>query len=508
MAQQKLTVQQKADMYDKQKARIDRFDNANEALKKLRDLTKNITHSTINTFSKDDLRTYLEAIGTNEKNLRNLSRYLYYRSHIYFRLCHFYSTMFDFRCRKVIPSYSVTGNNNDKTILKGYSDSLDILDAINLQGNAQELLERCFVEDVVYSIHFMDDTGSFFYILDPDYCVISGRYMTGNYSFAVDMSKYTSVAKQQELEWLGEPLTSMYQEYQRTKVKYQEVPEPYGACFKFRTDDWQTVVPPFVSLFNSIINLADLENYQAIADEQQIYKLIYMKLKTLSGTKESDDFEISPDLAVNYFNKMLNEALPDYVAGAIVPGSDDLGVVGFNDSADTDTNRVENAQTTILNTSGGGMILNTSKITTQAGFEAALKAETEFGVSSLLPQFDGFCNMVLRNKLGSKAAKVNHFEVSVYTKKMLADDLLKSCQYSYANRLAYNTCLGFSEKDTMATLYLENQILHLPDLMKFPLDSSFTSSGSEDGYTTEVGQGAPTKDAGDLSDSGSRSRDE
>lgn len=84
--------------------------------------------------------------------------------------------------------------------------------------------------------------------------------------------------------------------------------------------------------------------------------------------------------------------------------------------------------------------------------------------------------------------------------------MLKSAQYSYPNRLAYNTCLGITERETLAMLYFENEVLKLPELMKYPLSSSFTSSGTEDGYTSEVGQGAPKKDAGDLTNKGDESR--
>lgn len=499
-----LTVAEKARLYEEQRQN---FAATDDAMKNLRDITKAFDHETIRTFDKETLRRYMKNIGSNEKSLRNVSRFLYYNSHIYFRLVRFYSSMTRLDCRKVIPQYEAGSSPDQKKFLKNYNDTLNLLDNINMQGNIQECLERVFVEDVCYGIFFMDDTGSFIYILDPDYCVINSKYQTGNFGFAVDMSQFNSLKKQQELQWLGEPLVSMYDQYKETKIKYQSVPQEYAFCLKFRTDTWNTVIPPFISLFNNLINLNDLQNIQAVADEQQIYKMIYMKMKTISGSKRADDFEVSPNLAIKYFNRILDEAIPDYVAGAVVPGTDDLGVIDFSDSADSDTNRVENAQTTILNTSGGGMILNTSKITTQAGFEAALKAETEFALSSILPQIDGFVNMILLNKLGKNAAKVEHFEVSVYTVDKLADSLLKAAQYSFPMRLAYGTCIGFSEKDQLAMLYLENEALNLPEKMTYPLSSSFTQSSTEDGYTSEIGQGAPTKDASDLSDAGSKSRD-
>ena len=229
----------------------------------------------ISTYSKEELRTYLKSIGKNEKSLRKLSRYLYYRSHIYYRLVQFYSNMFDLRCRKVVPRYDLVKAPDGNKMLKEYQNTLKSLDNMNLQDNMIEPITRCFIEDVCYAFFFSDDDGSFFYILDPDMCKIDSRYMTGDFGFAIDMSKWSNAAKQEQMLMIGEPLISMYKEYEKTNIKWQHCPDKYAACFKFRTDDWETIIPPFLSLFIGLINLEDLEDVQAIADAQQIYKLIY-----------------------------------------------------------------------------------------------------------------------------------------------------------------------------------------------------------------------------------------
>jgi len=473
------------------------YAEASKTAKRLKDTTRSDNIS-VSAFNKENLISYMSNIGSNERNLRSVSQYLYYRSHIYMRLVHFYADMFDLRCRLVVPKYDLTKSQNASTFLKNYNSTIDLLDRFNLHNNMNEVLKKCLVQDVYYGLFYHDDTGAFFYTLDPDYCKIDSRYMTGDFGFAMDMTYWRSAARQAELDWLGEPLVSMYREYERTGVKWVHCDDEYAACFKFRVDDWQLVIPPFLSLFINLINLEDLADVQAVADAQQIYKLIYLPMEVLSGTKQSDDFEISPDLMLEYFNKMLDQALPDYVSAAMVPGNK-LDYIDFSDNAAKDTDRVQEASTTILNTSGGGMVLNTSKITTQAGFQAALKCETEFVLSPLLPQIDAFTNRMLIQELGDKAAKVRHFEVSVYTKDDFRKSMLESCQYSYSNKLAYNTLLGISEKETIAMQYLEEEVLKLHDIMKYPLSSSFTQSSND--------VGRPASEDGDLSDEGSRSRD-
>ena len=262
------------------------------------------------------------------------------------------------------------------------------------------------------------------------------------------------------------------------------------------------IIPPMATLFQELASLMDLADYQAIADEQSIYKLVTLPMKVLSGAKLADDFEISPDLSYEYFTKMVREALPDYVSAAMVPG-DGLEVVNFADSAaDKDVDRYEQSQNTILSTAGGGAVINTNNLNNTAMFNAWLKAETEFAISSLLPQLEGFANMQLRIELGDNACKIKFFEVSVYTKKDLAEDLLTSAQHSFSTRLAYLTTQGISEKDALAMEFLENEVLHLNTLMNHPLQSSYTTAGVQG----EVGEGRPEEDPENLSPSGDRSR--
>ena len=104
---------------------------ANDAIKLLRDVTKTSTKP-ISAFNKDSLRTYLQNIGTNEKNLRNLSRYLYYRSPVYHRLIMYNANMFCLNARSVIPQYDITGNNDATSVLKNYNDTLTLLEKLNI----------------------------------------------------------------------------------------------------------------------------------------------------------------------------------------------------------------------------------------------------------------------------------------------------------------------------------------------------------------------------------------
>lgn len=485
------------------------YANAKKALESLILNDPNGTRATktLNQYTKEAIRGYLLRPYNQESNIRKAAIYLYYRSQILFRIVNWYATMWDLNCRKVIPEYNLTKSNNASKMKKAYNETLDKLDVYDIQGGLYEVLVKCYLQDVCYSFFLRDDTGAFFYILDPDECTIDSKYYSKDYGFSVDMSKWNTAARQNLIEWMGEPLQSMWREYQSTNQKWVHVPDEYAACFKFRSDE-SSIISPFAQMLPELANLSDVEDIQSLADEQSILKLLIYPMKTLSGSKSPDQFEVTPDLALEYFYKLVDEMLPSYVSAAPIMG-ESLDVVDFSTtSADKDIDRVSRSQNQILATGGGGALINANMITSNAALEAWLEAEGRFAITSLMPQIEGFTNRMLNYDLPNHS-KVEYFRTTVYTKKKLADDLLKSCQYSFANRIFYNAVLGIKEKQTLAMLEFENNILGLPELMKYPLSSSFTSSGStEDGYTTEIGQGAPKKDSGSLTDSGDRSRNQ
>ena len=490
------TAAEMRNVYEKSKRSMKNFEDAMNGIKSLRDVTKTST-KTVTAFNKDSLRQYLQNIGSNEKNLRNLSRYLYYRCHPYYRLVMYNANMFCLDARSVIPEYDLLKGGDANKMLKSYQETIDILDKMNLQYEMLKAYITCFREDVFYGCAYYDETGLFILPLDPDYCKISGVYNTGDFSFHMDMSYFRS--RQTILEMWGEPFVSMYRAYESdtTAGKYQPMPDEYAVCFKARAEDWETVVPVFSGLLSGIINLIDLDDLQAIADEQDIYKMIWLELETITGSDDIDDWKVSPDIVIEYFNRMINEALPEYTSAAIVPGK--LDQISFNTDKATDTNKIATSTETLFNSSGGAQILNSKSISGTTAFSAAVQADTEMAISMLLPQTQSWVNRFLSYYV-SNPAKVKFFEVSAYTKQEFKKNLLEAAQYGLPTKLAYNNLNQFSEKDTLALNFLEEEVLHLSDKL-IPLQSSYTQSGTEG----SDGNGAPTKDAGEITDDGEAS---
>lgn len=467
------TVDERREVYEKVKASV----------KQMRDPTKS-SSSTISAYDRERIRSYLKNPASYETQLREAVTYYYYRSQVLNRLVHWYAGMWALYCRRVTPDFNLVKDNKPDKMLKAYQNTIKVLDAYHIQNNWYEVAVNCYLYDVFYGVFYRDDTSAFFYKLEPDECKITGRYMTGDFSYAVDAQKWTSQTRREIAEMLGSPFIDIVKEYDRTNQRWIQMPDKYAACFKFRADDINHIIPPFAPLLQSLAGLTDTEDIQSVLDEQSIFKLISVPIPTLSGAKSMNEWAIDPKFMAEYYDA-LAERLPDYAPAALVPGGlTKENVIDFSNTADKDVDRLAQSQDTLFSISGGGAVLNSSRINSTAAFNAWLKEESQYATSALIGQVEGFVNRMLSYDVTGTPCNVHYFEVSEYTKKELINSLLQSCQYSFYNRLAYNACLGISELDTLAMEYFESDVLDLPGKMIHPLVSSYTSTGDEGGRPT------------------------
>lgn len=488
------------------------FANASEdkVMRALRDLSKNVATPNLTTTTKETIRGYLTGnIYSNAQNLIMASKYLYFRSPIYAQIIDKYASMYCFDCRIIEPYYDFSKGLDLNKSLKQFDSTLEYLDILSLQNNIKGPLTNMWLCDISFNLYFKDEFGAFFYPIDPSEAVIDGIYETESgfcFSMALDMTKWRSQARQQLIEFLGSPLAEMYREYESTNVKYIHCPVEYSFVIKKRINSYDSIIPPLLPYLNQLASLNDLVDSQALADDISFYKLIYLPLKTLNAAKNADDFEVSPDLAIEYFKIAADTAIPNGVSSAVIPG-DKLETIDFSDNVSEDVNRVENSQQQILGgMSGMGALINANKaINNTELIKNALKAESSYALSGVLEQVEAWTNLQLSLAV-SNYCKIKYLPITIYTKEDYRKNLLEANQYGYMYRLAYGTLLGFSERQSMAAFKFESDVLGLQDIMKYPLQSSYTSTN--EGEKGQVGEGRPEKDSGDLSPSGERSRNQ
>ena len=411
---QELTNKERIEMLSREEKNRAAYASLKNALA-LIDLTQNKSAS-YTTYSRDSLRTYLRnpASDTNQKNLRKLSNFLYTVSHVYRRLVNFKAYQIQLKSWTVYPDISLIDNIDQNTIIKNYDRVVKYVRNMDMKSQILKCMLQAWKNDVVFGFCYgnPEKDGEFFiHLLDPDYCKISSQqYYRGVLNFAFDFSFFDTSTNAYYLDVYDPIFKKMYNKYDSdSSLRWQELPIENTFCLKINTDNLDFPIPPLSGLFDSIINLADLQAVQDLKDELEAYKLIWAKIDTISGTKDVDDFEIDLDLANAFFQK-LQAALPGNIALAMSPMA--LDTIDFNSNGASDVNIISEAYENVIN-ANGGIVLNQNKITNSTSFKLALQFDSMDAMAPV-EQINAWANLWLHNHLGDTAMTVEFSDISPY----------------------------------------------------------------------------------------------
>ena len=469
------------------------------------DLTQNKS-VTYTTYSRESLRNYLKnpASENNQKNLRKLSNYLYTVSHVYRRLINFKAYQVQLKSWTVYPDITLVEEVDAESILQNYDSVTKYIRNMDMKSQILKCMLQAWKNDVVYGFCYGDpeSDGEFFiHLLDPDYCKISSQqYYKGVLNFAFDFSFFDSSTNSYYLEVYDPIFKSMYNKYSSdSSLRWQELPIENTFCIKINTDNLEYPIPPLSGLFDSIINLADLQAVQDLKDELEAYKLIYAKINTISGTKDIDDFEIDLNLA-NAFYQKLQAAIPANITTVLTPM--DLDTIDFNSNNANDVNVISEAYENIIN-ANGGIVLNQNKITNSASFNKALQFDSMDAMAPV-EQINAWVNLWIKNHLGDTYMNVEYSDVSPYFVDDKIDQLLKLAQYGMPVKLELASLVNANPVKERGMSCMEEILGLTTETWNRPLVSSNVQSGM-----TENGDGSDGRPKSDepLSDEGQKTRD-
>ncbi len=495
-AQNKKTVAQRKEYFEEVARNSATFASNSKALSLL-DMTKT-QNKMVTTFNKEKLRNYMKNPYANMANLRKLSQFLYRLSYQYRRLISYNASMIDLKAHTVIPLINLVEQETPEELKERYYNALVKLEQMSLDEEIYKLLTVAWREDTVYGYVYDDGKDFFIHILDGEYCQISS-VEDGIFNFAFNFEYFKS--NEYDLENWDSEFKQRFQAYEKdSKLKWQELDPNKTICLKVNPEDPMLCMPPFVALFDQIIDLIDLQAIQSVKDELSIYKLLVAQLETRNGAEEADQWKVDIDTAIDYFNRLSDE-LPEAVSAvlSLFP----IEPIEFKGNSTEDVDMVANAMSNLFINSGGSQVLNNKNLTGTAGYEAAHIADAEMAISSLLPQIQKWTNRYLRNWLKDENIKVHYMEVTPFTRKQKRKELIESAQNGVPVKMAIAAIDGFSQLETVSMQMIENDILQLQDNW-IPLSTSYTLSGTA-GDTDPVTGGRPQQD--DLTDEGAATRD-
>lgn len=464
---------------------------------KLIDLTS-ISTKTWTVFNKDNLRSYLQNpySAQSQTNLRNLSRFLYTLSFPLRRIINYLASLPDFSVYKIIPNISMIEEPDEESIMQDFEEVCRYVRAMDLELDLFKMLVIAWREDCAYFFPVENEDGcTLLYPLDAQYCKISGVGYNGLYRIAYDFSFFNGTNAFYLDVWPAE-FKKKYNAYQKdSTLRWQELDE--GRAFKINVDQPDLMVSPLASLFESIIDLIDLQSLTSVKDALEIYKLLVMRIPLLNS-QNPDDMAISLNLAKNFYNKAI-ESLPEEIGCILSPMEVDS--VSFDKSKTSDTDAISDAYSNLMSNAGVSQIMDSTRLTGQSAVNASMLCDVMFATKGIIPQITAFVNERIKLKYPNTQMIFKYTDVTTYNKKDRITQLQSACEYGLPFKLELAMTLGQDPLENYAMSWMEDKLGLAVTKWNHPLVSSHTAAAGSDT------NGAPTKDDGDLTDAGAETKE-
>lgn len=495
MAEEVIKTDQKLNKEDQQfQQLIQHFSSLARWIKKDLNSSSQINYSFHKKFNKDDVMKWQANPQKYEKQLRNLSRFLYDASSHYKRLVQYFATMFTFD--HYVEPYGMTDfeptHDLIESVRKKYINIVNFLEVMNLKHEFLKVCERAWIDDIAYFYEYRLKDSYFLMNLNPDYCAISG-IEDGCLTFSFDFSFFKTYPD--ELKRYADEFKVKYEKYKTDTKNYrwQEIDSSKSLCIKIN-ENIDYAIPPFSGIFEEIYSIEDYKSLKLARSEMENYLLLVAKIPYLKEAGIANNFALELNKAKEYFDLAMN-AMPSEVAGMLSPFESVEAVkVARNDKS---TDYVSEAQQSLYDSAGVSQLLFNSTGTGAAITKSILVDENI--VFKVLRQFERWINKKLKDENKVIKFRVQFLDITKYSQNDYLKNLKDASSLGLPVKLKYNAALGQSPSSALHMEFLENSVLDLVNKWK-PLSSSFQTNPNDKG-------GNPGVDEDELSPEGQITKD-
>lgn len=439
-------------------------------------------------FKKKDILKWLENPARFQRQLRNVSLYLYNVSNHYKRLVKYFSGMAMFAI-VLKPRGLDTTTANVVGVRSDYNQTSNKLINMDLKHEFQKVLDVVFREDIFYG--YIYETKDSFYIrkLPSDYCYVRAvedgtRVISFNFSY---FDRYRN-----RLNMYGGYFKTCYQKYRNNRdLKWQDIPSQDAMCIKF-DESIDYSIPPFAGVFSCLYDLEEYKNLKKNKERLNNYKLISLRIPVDDNGK----FKIPEKKVIQYY-KMIDARLPENIGIALTPM--ELMEHTFDKAGQSNTDAVSEALEQYWGASGVSSLLFSSD---KSG-TTALKSSILVDSALLFPiyrQLERWLNYRLKKMPYEYKFRVQILNVTEQTYDSVLDRYMKTINMGMGISEVM-VLLGYEFNDVDTMLYLEQDVLDLQSRLK-PLQSSYTQSGNN----SSEEKGRPKNDDGNLEIEGAKTR--
>lgn len=230
----------------------------------------------------------------------------------------------------------------------------------------------------------------------------------------------------------------------------------------------------------------------------------YAMLAMTLPMEDDGSWGIDLDKAKEFWRN-LDAVLPEEVGSVLTPMP--LNKISFERSNTGDTNTIADAEQNLFTAAGVSSLLFNNEKASANALLLSIKADQAI-TYGIIKSIEDVINRFIQSQSYGKNFKVNFLDVSAYNRKEAGEAYLKAASYGLPTISMYAASQGLGQAELDGMSFLETQVLGLQDLFR-PIQSSTQMSGNnlDSNAATDEG-GAPTKDAGELTDSGEQSSEQ
>lgn len=440
-------------------------------------------------YTREQLKKYMKDTNSpsNQKQLRLISRFLYYSSSHYRSLINYYSTLYNFDY--VVEGYDtdITKINNKENYKKAYLKSASAFEQLNIKYESLKIRAHCYVDGIFYG--YVRRTGKSFFIqqFDPDICKLSFLDAeTGLYGYSFNFSIFNN---EDLLDNFPPEFKTIYNNLKLTKqpLGWIKIESSNAICIK-PTIGFD-IVPPLVGVFEGIL---DIYEFKALAKGKEKignYQILAQKIPMNTKDNTENGFLLTEDF-IKIFHENVASNLPDEIGLVTSP----MDIEAIKLERDTvDKNKVTEATSQYWNEAGVSELLFGNS-TSSTGLKMSITAD-ESALSNVVIGIQQWINEYSKSFKNSYAFRCRILHTTKFNEKEFIESRLKLASSSLPLVHELAAAIGMSPSQTALNSFLENEVFKYYETLR-PLSTSYTQSDSE--------SGRPASETGTLSPSGEK----
>lgn len=416
---------------------------------------------------------FLQNPSQFQRELRQLSNYLYDYSPEYRNIVEYMSNLGEYRY--VLDTLNILDEDSDLKMYKNAKLKVSgQLDKMNLPHELAKISRVMWKQDIFYGYEIeTKDTFTIFHV-NADYCRLSGIDYDGVFLYEFDFSYFDHNIKL--LDAYPEEFQRKYSRYKNTNEKWQPLDPKRSFAFKINEETPSYPLIPYAVLFSPILDFEEAKKMHKARIALDNFMLLVQQIPINDATQNIDDFKISVELA-NEFHIHALDALANNPGIGLITSPLPIEAVRTDKGGKNERDNMSIGLRSIFDAGGLSQFLFNSDKATSTGVNQSLIVN-EQKIYKIYRQMERWLNRKLRSMSGRFKFKARLLDITSFDDGDSFDKHLQAAQSGMPVTDEMSASLGVGYKDLSNRLILENSEYGLQDKMK-PLATSHTQSAKD-----------------------------